>query len=156
MKRFSAIIVILSALILLSTAFVSAANFETDKYDVDVKVLKDNSWLVTETISMNFISPSHGIFRYIPYRGYIYYMHENQVIEKPYKISITDVKIPGYSYEKYNENSNLVLKIGSGDIFVEGPLTYEISYKVTAYNDNYTKLDQFYWGLLPIDWNTSI
>lgn len=136
--------------------FSYGAAFETNRYDVTVEVFEDNSWQVTETIQMNFIKDSHGIFRYIPYKGYIYYEHEGQPEERYYKTDISDLKIPGYYYEQSYENNSVVLKIGEADVYVKGPLTYEISYKVTAREDGIESFDQFYWGLLPTDWNTSI
>ena len=156
MKRFPKTILFIIVVFAASTCFVSAADFETDRFDVSVEVYEDNSWRVTETISMNFIEDSHGIYRYIPYKGYIYYEDRGESVKQYYKLNITDVEIPGYQYEKLYENNSILLKIGDADTYVKGPLTYEISYLVTAQEDGIESFDQFYWGLLPTDWNTSI
>src|SRR5690606_28550388 len=110
----------------------------------------------TETISMNFIENSHGIYRYIPYKGYVYYEDGGEPVQRYYKLDITDVEVPGYDYEKFYENNSLVLQIVDADTYVYGPLTYQISYLVTAHEDGIESFDQFYWNLLPADWNTSI
>ena len=43
----------------------------TNYYESDVKINNDNSYSVKELIDVNFKSPRHGIYRYIPYMGYI-------------------------------------------------------------------------------------
>ena len=50
----------------------AASSFTTDSFHADIKVSEDNSWIVKETIQMNF-DGGHGIYRYIPYTGKIYY-----------------------------------------------------------------------------------
>ncbi|MFA5637004.1 MAG: DUF2207 domain-containing protein, partial [Anaerovoracaceae bacterium] len=156
MKGFPKAILFILVVFAASTCFVSAASFETDRFDVSVEVYGNNSWRVTETISMNFVENSHGIYRYIPYKGYMYYEDGAEPVKQYYKLNITDVEIPGYQYEKLYENNSILLKIGDADTYVKGPLTYEISYLVTAHEDGIESFDQFYWGLLSTDWNTSI
>lgn len=43
-----------------------AANFTIDKYEVNMKVTKDNTYQIKEHIEVNFKSKSHGIYRDIP------------------------------------------------------------------------------------------
>ena len=45
------------------------SNMQTKKFDVDVKVGEDGSYIVTENIKVKFVNPRHGIYRYIPYKG---------------------------------------------------------------------------------------
>ena len=40
-----------------------AANFTIDKYEVNMKVTKDNTYQIKEHIEVNFKSKSHGIYR---------------------------------------------------------------------------------------------
>ncbi len=141
---------------LLLPARVHGADLVTERYDVDIKVYEDYSWEVEETIHMNFLERHHGIFRYIPYAGKVYYKYEGREYQTPYRLKLKDVDIPGYKYERYNENRNLVLKIGDGNIYIQGPYTYYISYKAKAYKERTKGFEQFYWGLLPTEWNAPI
>ena len=84
---------------------------------------------------MDFIEDGHGIYRYIPYKGYMYYEDNGKPVKQYYKLDITDVEVPGYYYEKYYEDNCLVLKIGEADTYVRGPMSYQISYFVTAGED---------------------
>lgn len=141
---------------LFSLAQVYGADLITEQYDVNIKVHEDYSWDVEESIQMNFLTRHHGIYRYIPYAGTTYYDYEGREYATPYKIKFTNVKIPNYKYDKYKENKSMVLKIGDGNIYLEGLNIYSISYKAEAYQKPTEGFDQFYWGILPTDWNASI
>jgi uncharacterized membrane protein len=156
MRQFRRIVCLVGLIVLLAISFASAATFETERYNVDVVVAEDNSWQVTENIDMNFLDYGHGIYRYIPFAGSIYYEKDDQQIERRYKLVIDQIAIPGYEYEKSYENNNVVFKIGSADRHVHGPMSYQISYRMSAYDDRDDSMDQFYLDLLPTDWNTAI
>ena len=156
MKRFAGTVLIIVLLLTVSTGIASAASYQTKRFDVSVDVGEDHSFKVTETITMEFLEDSHGIFRYIPYAGSIYFEQDGEAIEMPYRVKITDTDVPGFPFERSFENNNLLLKIGDPDRYVYGPITYRITYLVTAFDDRIDEMDQFYWGLMPTGWNTSV
>lgn len=41
----------------------------TNSYDTSVEIHEDNSYTIEERIDVDFVTPRHGIYRYIPYRG---------------------------------------------------------------------------------------
>ena len=62
-------------LLLIFTVFnkVSASSYSTgyviDKYDIDMVVNENNTFEITEKITVNFTAPKHGIFRKIPLKN---------------------------------------------------------------------------------------
>ncbi|MDD3350338.1 MAG: DUF2207 domain-containing protein, partial [Eubacteriales bacterium] len=156
MKRLLLTLFLTLLLLLAATGAVFGASYVTESYHVDVEVNRDNSWIVTETIQMNFTAPSHGIYRYIPYQGTIYYNLNGEETENPYKLKISDLDIPDHSYDVSDQNGCLVIKIGDPELTIEGPQKYVITYRVTSHDDRVAALDQFYWELLSTDWNTPI
>lgn len=135
---------------------VYAGDLITEQYDVNIKVHEDYSWDVEEIIHMNFLTKHHGIYRYIPYKGTVYYRYEGQEYATPYSIKFKKVTVPNYKYDKFYENSNMVLQIGDGNVYVQGMHIYQIFYTAEAYQKPTEGFSQFYWGLLPTDWNAPI
>ncbi|MEA4987974.1 MAG: DUF2207 domain-containing protein [Anaerovorax sp.] len=135
---------------------VYGANFETEQYDVSLDVKENNSFYVEEDITVNFTSPSHGIYRYIPKTGRIAYQRNGEVVEKDYKLKIKDIETPGFENEISYENNNIVVRVGNPDITLSGPVSYKLRYQVIGHEDGDAYLDQLYWGLLQGEWETSI
>jgi len=156
MKRITRILFLTLILFCAATGLVFGASFVTESYNVDVEVNRDNSWNITETVSMNFTAPSHGIYRYIPYEGTVYYRFDGEKTEKAYKNKIKDIDVPGFVFDVSHENGSVVIRVGDPDKNVEGPVTYTINYTVSSHDDRMPQFDQFYWNLFPGDWNTPI
>lgn len=116
------------------------SGYTTEEYDVSVNVDEDNSYTVTETITVHFPSSQHGIFRYIPTDG----------------VKIDRINVQDYKYEVYTENGNKVIKIGSGDLELRGSNTYRISYRMRVFDDKDTSKDFFYLDLIPSGWDSPI
>lgn len=132
--------------IVTSLAPAMAYSYTTDSYDVDITVNKDNTYDITENISVNFNTPKHGIFRYIPvgnHKGMGY-------------MTITDITVDGWNFETYSENGNKVIQIGDEDRTVTGEAVYPIKYKVKVYDDRDESRDFFYLDVIPTGWETPI
>lgn len=129
-------------------SFVAAGAFAytTDSYDIDVVVNEDNSYVFEETIKVNYDSPRHGIYRYIPMTD----MDGNTAMK------IDRMWVDGWDYETYDENDCRVFKIGSGDVTVTGPQKFSLGYRIRMYDDMDTTGDIFYLDLLPTGWETAI
>ncbi len=130
--------------------------FLTDEYDVTVDLTENNVVHVTEDISVDFLESRHGIYRYIPYQGTVTRQVDGKIVQEYYQMDISNMQVPGYDFETYRENGYLVIKIGSPDYVLEGPMNYEISYQCTLYDDENAAFDSFYWNLIPNGWATVI
>lgn len=162
------LLIIAGMVFLLSAVFWSAAGFNmqahaseyydytTDKYKVDMVVHENNTMDVTETIDVNFEVAKHGIYRYIPISGEVYYKHGGTEDTLSAEMKITDISVEGYDYETFDEEGNKVIQIGSPDVTVTGHQRYKISYKCALYDDGKDDFDIFYFNVIPNKWETPI
>jgi len=112
----------------------------TEHYNVEVEVAKDNSYEYHEHITMYYVTPHHGIYRYIPTQGQ----------------RISSVKVPDYDYETYRQNGYEVIKIGSANYTISGSNPYDIYYNIAMYEDGNEEMDMLLLNLVPTDWETDI
>jgi len=121
---------------------------KTEIISTYIEVYGNNTYLVEETIMVNFLLERHGIYRYIPY------LYDDS--GKNERIKITDVEVYGEKYDTYKENGNFIIQIGDPDETVVGVKTYTISYLVKNRDDGTTDSDEFCFNVLPHGWRTSI
>ena len=112
----------------------------TENYDIVVDVGEDNTYAYHEHLDMNYITPHHGIYRYIPMQGY----------------KISNIRVPGYDYETYSQSGYRVVKIGSGSYTLTGENPYDITYDIMMYEDQNQEKDMLLLNLIPTDWETDI
>lgn len=133
-------------LILMLIPFTSGSSYATDNtmyandFNVDVDVSEDNSYDYHERINVYFATPHHGIYRYIPMKGY----------------RVGGIQVPGYDYETYTESGYKVVKIGSADYVLTGDNPYDLYYHITMWEDENTEKDMLLLNLIPTDWETDI
>lgn len=154
-KRLFRCLALAAALIVACAGSVYAANYDTKGYDVEMNVSEDNVLSITETMDVDFHTESHGIYRYIPYRGDITFEYGGEVYNEQYLSKIKDIDVPGFDTDVSTENNSVLIRIGSEDKTVIGPVTYKMSYRAVVFDDRNEKLDQVYWGLLPTDTPTA-
>ena len=114
--------------------------YRTTAFNVDISASEDNSFTVNEKIDVDFTYSQHGIYRYIPKNG----------------IHISDISVPGYKFDVSNQDGYKMIKIGDKDIYLTGPQTYEVSYKMAFYDDEDDSLDRLALNVIPTGWETSI
>ncbi len=134
-------------------AISSSGGYTIEAYDINMVVNENNTFDITETISVNFTGNSkHGIFRKIPLR--------NNVTRLDGTKSKNRAKISNISVsEKYTtsiENGYKVLKIGSGNQTVSGRKTYTIKYNYNIGKDPLKDADELYFNLIGEEWDTTI
>ena len=56
----------------------------TEQYTVDVTVNRDQSYTITEKIKVSFLQDRHGIYRYIPNKGKMFYAENGKTKQMPY------------------------------------------------------------------------
>lgn len=136
---------------------------ETLSYNIDIIVSEKNVYSITESIIVDLSANynKHGIIRTIPYEGIIYRTdsqgHKTETFEKAI---IKNIKVEGYDYSVSNnkdgKNREKVIKIGDANKTVSGIKTYNIKYDFVRPNDTFEGFDEFYYNLLPVNWETRI
>ena len=153
------IILLLSVMLLpfsMGEAFGYDESMKTTNFDVSVVLYEDHTMDVKETIIVDFLSPHHGIFRNIVYKGKTEEEYKGQVYDAVYNNKIRDVKVNGYDLNTYSEGEFYVMQIGSANYYLEGPVTYEIDYRVEVREQKNKDFDHFYYNLIPDGWSTPI
>src|SRR5690349_1021659 len=95
---------------------VRAEYYSIKQYHIDVHFTDEGYADFDEVIEVEFTSPRHGIFRFIPMRDNI----NNKRVDR----LITDVDVEGYKFSTSKENNNLILKIGDANVLVDGRQVY--------------------------------
>lgn len=124
-------------------------SFDTLLFRTDVVVNSDNSFDITETITVDFHEQKHGIFRYIPLEGTALYQVEGNTVQQSRKMKVDRIKVDGYEFDTYNEEGNRVIKVGDPDKTLSGKHTYKLSYRCRAYDDKIDAYDLFYYNVIP-------
>lgn len=144
------------------------SSFSTERiisFDSDIFVRNDGTIDVTETIVYDFGPESRrGIFRYIPVE-YSYDGEkpkdavEGSKFSRVTPFSLDEVSRDGNSdenYETFEEDSNLVIKIGDPDVTLTGFHTYEISYSLQAFINIFDQHDELYLNVTGNGWDVPI
>lgn len=134
---------------------VSVSAEEIQSFHSDIKVNKDGTVNVKETITYDFGSlDRHGIFRYIP-------KIKTNSEGKKYLMDISDFSVTDdngalYQYKITTDDNVVNLKIGDPDRTITGVHDYLISYKVSGALTYFSDHDELYWNVTGNDWDVPI
>jgi len=129
-------------------------NFAITSFDADYRLSRNRQKTalleVTERIVAKFpdFDQNHGILRAIPKR------YQNHTLSLEVKSVLNDKGL-SRNYSTYEQNDNLVLKIGDADQFVHGEQTYIISYQMRNVANLLDDHDEFYWDVNGDQWSQS-
>ena len=139
-----------------SAAFAANGDMETTSYNVLVNVKDDKSAVITEEIDVDFIAYMHGILRYIPFRGETTEQVNGEAVVTKYRNRISDIFVSGYEFQTYTESGYEVIQIGNPDQTVQGPHSYQFSYRYEMAADIHEDFDTLYLNVIPTKWDTDI
>ncbi len=139
-------LIIAAAVLLLTAPLCIFADeyFVIDKYRVDMDVMENNVYNITETIDVNFLTDRHGIYREIPLR-----FDDNPVI-------ISNIAVPGHEFTTEKKRDAATIRIGSADSYVSGKVSYTISYTYDVGADRLPEMDEFNQNIIGDQWDTTI
>ncbi len=142
----------LSLIVFISPAF--AQYFTISRFHSDITIHPDSSFIVKETIDVNFDRSRHGIYREIPFR---YRDDFGKGIETPTKVlSVTDASGKSWKFQVKKMSYVIDIRIGDANRYVSGKQTYVITYKVENallfFNDH----DELYWNVTGNDWKAPV
>ncbi len=147
--------VVLSALLSTPALGITTRGMSITRVKISERLdLEGNLW-VTKEYQVNFSTPHHGIYRYVP-KGFIDPVTRKRRAVKIDKLNIYNC-LPGGSPHRYtvrNEDGILFVKIGDPHHTVKGNLCYGISYRVTGAVLRVSKEVQgLFWNLVGTGWN---
>lgn len=121
-----------------------AEYFIITNYQVRVVFTEEGYADFTERIEVQFSEPRHGIFRVIPLKS--------EVNGKAVTRIVRDIEVENFDFSTSREGSNLKIKIGDADKYVEGNQVYTIKYRVLNPLNFFDEHSEFYWDLLGSSW----
>ncbi|MGN1123233.1 MAG: DUF2207 domain-containing protein [Eubacterium sp.] len=157
MKKLSAVLSILLMLVLTAvpafSAFADSYDYYIENYDINMKVMENNTVRVTENIDAYFNIQKHGILRYIPIECNVNRARgDGGVVKAKVKsVSVSE------NYEAYTDDyNNYVIQIGDEDKTFEGEHSYTVSYDYVMGKDIGEGFDELYYNIIGDGWDTYI
>jgi uncharacterized membrane protein YgcG len=148
---------------LANNALYAQEYFTIKQYNVAVKINKDASLDITETINVHFTEPRHGIFRMIPFKYSIQSLPdgmekaERQMESNGYAHTfIEDIEVEGWNYSVSEEWDYKKIKIGSANQYVDGDQQYIIHYKLLNAINFFKDRSELYFNVIGDKWPTTI
>lgn len=129
-------------------------SMNTWDYQTDIKVGEDNSYTVTEKISVQFLDNRHGIYRYFPDKGTVVSYDEQGKAQKiPYyaKVELLDAND---EVNISSDNGNKVFRFGSETKTLREK-EYNYSFKFTPQFQQ-SSYDNIYYNVFPNQWRSAI
>jgi hypothetical protein len=137
---------------------VSIAQTHTNSYAIkqytsEIRLEKDTTLTVKETITINFPNPRHGIYRTIPVTHTI---NGKTIYTKLKVLSVKDDAGNVQNYTLTKQGKNMEIRIGDPDKTVIGTNTYVIIYSIERVLQRYKNHDEVYWNITGSEWDTEI
>lgn len=130
----------------------ASSTYTITDYDINMEVNEDNTFDITETITVYFNTSSHGIYREIPLKNTIT-RTDGTTSKNTAKVSNVEVS---ETYSTSKTSSYYSIKIGSSSQTITGNHTYVISYTYDIGEDPLDDADELYFNLIGDEWDTSI
>ncbi len=135
---------------------------EIDRFHVNIVLDRDSSFLVTETIQVDFGDlQKHGIFRTIP----VDYSRTETVAGAPvatrysvrlWVLSVKNEQETAYPFTLSHQGRDLFLRIGDPNRTVTGRVAYVITYRVQRAINRFDSHDELYWNVTGTEWDWPI
>ncbi|PKM73290.1 MAG: hypothetical protein CVU91_05010 [Firmicutes bacterium HGW-Firmicutes-16] len=139
-----------------SATAASASGYDISSYSTKISIAENNVYSVNEAISADFSEARHGIYRYVPYRQEMLWTENGGSNKVIYHTKVSAVSVLNDPFTTYNEDGNLVIRIGDADKTVTGNKTYNISYFHSLGDDKIKSEDFVYYNLIGADWDCTI
>ena len=102
--------------LLFAPAYAGAEYFVIDHYQVNVDVMENNAYNITEVINVDFFTERHGIFRTLPLK-----------FDKNW-VKISNVSVSGHKSHIETSHDSMTIRIGSADSYVKGKIPLPCSH----------------------------
>lgn len=135
-----------------SLAVTSTSEYTIQSYKINMIVNEDNTFDITENITVYFNVSKHGIFRKIPLKNSI---ARTDGSKSNNRAKITNISV-SENYTTSNENGYKVIKIGDANSTLIGKHSYTIKYKYNIGKDPLKNADELYFNLIGDEWDANI
>jgi len=134
---------------------------EYEYFGVSASIDANNTWHVTESQYVNFTTPHHGVYRFLPTSFYarLNRADDGQPQDTPSKEYLVDVDfVEGEGAEvcTYEEDDNLVIRFGSENSTLTGQHEYYYSYTYAYPTDRIKARDFIFHTLKPANMKEAV
>ncbi len=130
----------------------SSYDYVIDRYNIDMFVNENNTFDITETITVYFNKAKHGIYRTLPLKNKVTRMDGST---SKNRAQVTNVSVD-HPYTTSKAFGNYTIKIGDKDKTITELQTYTIKYTYNIGKDPIKDYDELYYNLIGNDWDTVI
>jgi uncharacterized membrane protein YgcG len=124
-----------------------------DRFASEIVIEKDASFVVTETIDVDFGSlQKHGIYREIPIEYSIPGDDKHNRLYGLELLFVTDGGSQPVHTEQSRHGANVQLKLGDASKLVTGKQSYVIRYRLSDALNAFPDHDELYWNVNGADW----
>lgn len=135
-----------------SLAVTSTSEYTIQSYNINMIVNEDNTFDITENITVYFNVSKHGIFRKIPLKNSVTRIDGSKSNNRA---KITNISV-SENYTTSNEKGYKVIKIGDANSTLTGKHSYTIKYKYNIGKDPLKNVDELYFNLIGDEWDANI
>jgi len=145
---------LLTLILIFGASLAAAASLRIDSFDCRLDLTEAGRLKVTEELTVTFLTPHHGIERWIPVSYRVPATGANLTIA----LRVEDVRMDGTSvpYAVRRKGRDELIRIGDPDRTITGTHVYEIAYtasRVILFHADYLQL---YWNVTGNDWRVPI
>ncbi|MBS7009086.1 MAG: DUF2207 domain-containing protein [Anaerostipes sp.] len=126
---------------------------KTEAYDVDISIDEKGYYLVTEQIKVKFLEDRHGIYRYIPDKGFVAYKKGDNIKKFPFLANV-ELELPNSEITESHQNGAKVFRFGHSDEAVRKG-DYEFTYRLTPERQG-QPFPYIYYNIYPSRWKNAI
>ena len=141
-------------LVLLTTfAIIATAALRIEDFAVEIAIEPSGELLVTERITTRFLTPHHGIERFISISGQTSFGETVKIHLRLEEILMNGAPIP---YTTNIRGSNRYIRIGDPDRMITGAYEYTIRYRVNRALLSTENTVRLYWNITGNEWDIPI
>ena len=145
---------LLTLILIFGASLAAAASLRIDSFDCRLDLTEAGRLEVTEELTVTFLTPHHGIERWIPVSYRVPATGENLTIA----LRVEDARMDGSSvpYAVGRKGRDKLIRIGDPDRTIIGTHVYEIAYTASRILLFHTDYLQLYWNVTGNDWRVPI
>ncbi len=161
MKKFGLILIALFVLLVPSLGLASAetdypgAEYIIKDYQREITVQENNSYLIKDVMTVDWIKPAHGLKVEIPLKPEYKRRVNGKIYTDTYQVVVSNVNAE-QPFDTERNGELYTIKMGNPDEYVSGVHTYSYEYVYDVGDDRQADFDEFYYSLVTATWPVPI
>lgn len=138
-----------------AAAETGATGIITD-FHTDMAVDEKGVYTIEDTVTVNFLTPHHGLVYTIPTSTSATRQVNGKSITQSVNARVSEIQVSDQPYTVKTSDGSIVLHIGDADTTFTGSATYTVRYKYDVGGDSIPDYDDVYFNLLGTNWEYDI